>query len=227
MELLKDRRVVVGGGIALALLAGVGVAVLWGAGKDGPDVPPPASQGGLVVEIGREDVKLDPTRQLPCYVNGVSVGLTTHAECASRNGVSSGQLDVGIDQTGAMAFGEAGAALVPLPPPDEPATPALPPLQTVAVAEAASTPPVVAPRGPTAACWRYADRAWSRIGDMAQGACVVALFDGRCERQGSATYGRWGEQTLRLVPGRVEQSPDNRNFRTLAEQGTNCTVGPL
>lgn len=223
MDLLKDPRVVVGGGIALALLGGVAMAMLWGAGKDGPDVAPPASKGGLVVEIGSEEVKVDPTRQLPCYVNGLSVGLTTHAECASRNGVSSGQLDVGIDQSGAMAFGETGAGLIPLPPTEEAAPAASAPAITPVQAEGA---PAAAP-APISACWRYASRTWTKVGDLGQGACVSALFEGRCEKQGSASYGRWGEQTLRLVPGKVEASPDNRNFRTLVEQGTTCALGPL
>ncbi|WP_204276711.1 hypothetical protein, partial [Klebsiella aerogenes] len=56
------------------------------------------------------------------------------------------------------------------------------------------------------------------------GACVQALFAGKCERTGGASYGRWGEQTLRLVPGRVEQSSDNKSFRLLVEQTPSCGV---
>jgi hypothetical protein len=59
---------------------------------------------------------------------------------------------------------------------------------------------------------------------MTQSSCVQTLFAGRCERPGEATYGRWGAQTLRLVPGRVEVSGDNRTFRTLVEQGSNCSL---
>ncbi len=219
MEFPKDRRVVIGGGIALALVAGVGLAVLWGAGSDRSDAPPPASQGGLVVEVGREEVKLDPSRKLPCYVAGASVGMTTLSECASRNGIASGQIDVGIDQTGAMAFGDVGAVLTPLPPEDDVRAP-ITPAPVVEPVEA----PVAETRGPVATCWRYSDRNWVRMSDVPLSACVATLFDGRCERPGMATYGRWGEQTLRLVPGRVEQSPDNRNFRTLVEQGPNCSL---
>jgi hypothetical protein len=65
------------------------------------------------------------------------------------------------------------------------------------------------------------------MSEMTLNACVQALFAGHCERTGGATYGRWGDQTLRLVPGRVEQSPDDRNFRTLVEQGTNCSLPSL
>lgn len=228
MDVLKDPRVVAGGGIALALAAGVVVALVWGAGKDDAAGPPPASQGGLVIEVGQDDVKLDPTRKLPCYVAGASVGLATHAECAARNGVSSGQLDVGINQQGELAFGDVGTVLTPLPPDEL----VLPPAPSPAIATTpAPAPPVETPiaeaRGPAATCWRYSDRIWVRVGDMPLNACVSNLFNGRCERPGSAAYGRWGEQTLRLVPGRVEQSPDNRNFRTLVEQGANCTLAAL
>lgn len=216
MDFLKDPKIVVGGGVAVALIAGLLVALTFGAGKKASDTPPPASKGGLVVEIGRDDVKLDPTRKLSCYVSGQSVGMTTLAECASRNGISSGQLDVGIDQSGEMAFGDVGAVLTPLPP-------AAPPVVT------SVTVPVVpaVAAAPVAACWRYADRTWSKVSDVSLHACVTTLFEGRCERPGGATYGRWGEQTLRLVPGRVEQSADNRSFRTLVEQGTNCALAPL
>ena len=57
--------------------------------------------------------------------------------------------------------------------------------------------------------------------------CVQTLFAGRCEPAGSATYGRWMQQTLRLVPGRVEVSADNRRFRTLADQGAGCAISPI
>ena len=60
--------------------------------------------------------------------------------------------------------------------------------------------------------------------EMALNACVQALFAGRCERPGGATYGRWMTQTLRLVPGKVEVSGDNRSFRTLVDQGGGCAI---
>ncbi|MDP3633564.1 MAG: hypothetical protein Q8R80_10350, partial [Phenylobacterium sp.] len=83
-----------------------------------------------------------------------------------------------------------------------------------------------APAGsPTGACWRYAGNVWSRLpSDLSLNGCVQALFAGRCERPGGATYGRWMTQTLRLVPGKVEVSGDNRSFRTLADQGGGCAI---
>ena len=47
------------------------------------------------------------------------------------------------------------------------------------------------------------------------------LFEGQCVRPGDANYGRWGDTTLRLVPGRIEQSNDNRRFRTV-ERRPSC-----
>ena len=35
------------------------------------------------------------------------------------------------------------------------------------------------------------------------------------------------QQTLRLVPGRIEVSGDNRSFRVLADQGSGCSVPPI
>jgi hypothetical protein len=69
------------------------------------------------------------------------------------------------------------------------------------------------------ACWRFNGVDWRRVNDqISLNDCVQTLFSGRCERPGAASYGRWGEQTLRLVPGKVERSYDNRSFRTLVEQ---------
>ena len=66
---------------------------------------------------------------------------------------------------------------------------------------------------------RYSEAQWRRLpADMALGACVQALFAGHCERPGGATYGRWGQQTLRLVPGKVEVSSDNHSFKPLMDQ---------
>jgi hypothetical protein len=35
------------------------------------------------------------------------------------------------------------------------------------------------------------------------------------------------QAALRLVPGRVERSDDNTNFRTLVEQDRRCNLGPI
>ena len=59
------------------------------------------------------------------------------------------------------------------------------------------------------------------------GMCVKLLFDGRCQLPGNALYGRWGEQTVRVVPGKVEIAADGRTFTTLATQNENCTIPPI
>lgn len=226
MEFLKDRRValvLIGGAVALAAGVAIALGLSLGRGADKTPPPPPASKGGLVVETGpADDGKLDPARPLRCFVAGQFVGEVTLLECAKRNGVATGALDVGIDETGALTAADvAGTRLTPLPP------------TTADGAPAATETPVASETGsamqasPAGGCWRYAGE-WRKLpGDLTLNACTQALFSGRCEHAGSASYGRWMQQTLRLVPGRVEISPDNRGFRTLAEQGAGCAIAPI
>ncbi|HEY9236974.1 MAG TPA: hypothetical protein VIP08_18260, partial [Phenylobacterium sp.] len=89
--------------------------------------------------------------------------------------------------------------------------------------------PTAAPaNAPAGSCWRYVDGGWRKLpSEQTLHACVQTLFAGRCERPGGATYGRWMSQTLRLVPGKVEVSGDNRSFRLLAEQASNCSIAPI
>jgi hypothetical protein len=228
MAFLSDRRnvFVVGGGVA-ALVAGLGLAaILVLPGREETPPPPPASQAGLVVETTDTDERVSPTRALRCFVGGQFVGELTLAACAKRNGVATDALDVGVDETGALAAAnQAGAAIVPLPPISEATSagldgpPRARPLQPPA---GAGVPPKAS--GPSAPCWRYSGAEWRKLPDMTLNACVQTLYAGRCERPGAASYGRWGEQTLRLVPGRVEIASDNRSFRRLAEQGPACSI---
>ncbi len=225
MEFLKDRRTLlalVGG--ALALLAGLIIAnVMVNKGKDEKPSAPPASKGGLVVETGApDDGRLDPAKPLRCFVAGQYAGEMTLADCAKRNGVATGALDVGVDEAGNLAAADqAGTMLTPLPPQPEAVTPLNP----------APTTPVQAPtatNAPAGGCWRYVDGGWRKLpNDLTLNACVQTLFAGRCERPGGATYGRWMQQTLRLVPGMVEVSGDNRSFRPLAEQAQNCSISTI
>jgi hypothetical protein len=225
MDFLKDRRIILAGGGALALLAGLGIAVALMTGHDKkPDEAPPASRAGLIVETGRDDdSKLDPARPLRCFVGGTFVGEITLAECAKKNGVATGALDVGVDETGALAAADqAGTVLTPLPPTPTVSAPAA---TTPSSPSAPSTPASASANAPLGACWRYAGNEWRRLpGEITLNACAQQLFNGRCERSGGATYGRWGEETLRLVPGRVEISSDNRSFHTAFDQGPNCSV---
>jgi len=216
MELLKDRRVLLGGGAALALVAGLGIALALMHGAKSPTEDPPASRSGLIVETGRaDDTKLDANRPLRCFVGGQFVGETTLAECAKKNGVATGALDVGVDETGALAAADqAGLVLTPLPPPAE--TPAVP-------APTVSTPAVSS--APLAACWRYAGGEWRKLpGEITVNACAQQISSGKCEKAGGATYGRWGDETIRLVPGKVESSSDNRTFHPIIDLGPSCSV---
>lgn len=218
----KDRRTqLVALGAGAALLAGLVLA--WGLSRGGGSDagPSPASSGGLVIDAsGGDDAKLDPAKPLRCFVAGQFVGELTLADCAQRNGVATGALDVGVDETGALAAAEqAGTVLTPLPPPEEAIQ--APNVQAAPTVDAGGL-------APAAGCWRYAGGQWRRQpADVPLAACVQTLFAGRCERPGGATYGRWGQQTLRLVTGRVEISADNQSFRRLAEQAPDCTIGPV
>jgi hypothetical protein len=219
----RNTALIVGGGL-VALVAGVAIAFGLLRGQGAQTSRPPASQGGLVIDSsGADDGKLDATRPLRCFVAGQPVGELTLAECARRNGVATDALDVGLDQSGALAAADqAGTVLTPLPP-----------AEATAPADAApEAPPAAEPQPPqvvaarsSGACWRYEGNQWRRLpSDMSLSACLQALYAGRCERPGGATYGRWSQQTLRLVPGRVEISGDNRRFRTLVDQGPGCTT---
>lgn len=207
----NDRTVMIVAGGAVALAAGLGIAFLIMSHDKGSTRPPPASQGGLVVETSRpKDEALDMNRPLRCFVDGQVVGELTLADCAKRNGVATGSLDVGLDESGALAATQnAGTVLTPLPPQ---------PTQPVAAA------PVNDAAADTDTCWRYSPGGWRPLGDMSRTACVQMVFAGQCEGTGQAMYARWGQQTLRLVTGRVEISADNRRFQLLAPQGPNCSI---
>lgn len=210
----RSRIVLILGGGAAALVAGVvGAWVITGGHHNEKLPPPPASKGGLVIDPSAQpDAKVASGKPLRCFVAGQFVGEFTLADCAKRNGVATDALDVGVDQTGALAAAQQGGAVVtPLPPRE--------------VAKAAPPPEAAAPAAaPSGACWRY-EGSWRKLpNDMTLSACAQTLFAGRCEKPGQALYGRWAQQTLRLVPGKVEISGDNRSFRTLLEQGQGCTL---
>ena len=224
MALPKDNRTVliVGGG--LAVVAAVTAALVFSGGRGGPTAAPPASQGGLTIDLA-EAPSLEPARELRCFVDGQFVGQATLADCAKRNGVATSALDVGLDATGALAAAPTAAFAPP------PALPVEPTVEIAPVDDAASPtePARPAPASSSAtACLRHTGSEWRAISNgMSLGACVQALYAGTCLRPGEAQYGRWGDTTLRLVPRRVEQSNDNSRFRTLAQQDRNCQFPEL
>ena len=225
-EELSRRR-----GPPLVLLGGLGALVLGGVvawalvGGDRPSTEPPASEGDLVIDSSGADEagKIDPGKPLRCFVQGRFVGELSLTDCAERNGVATDALDVGIDETGALAAAEqAGQVLTPLPPQEGYGTETE---EFGAAEEEVHAPPTAAISA--SACWRHGGGRWRKLADTDLNACVQTLFAGRCERPGAAVYGRYGSQTLRLVTGRVEVSDDNRTFRTLTPQAPDCSIPPV
>jgi hypothetical protein len=219
MNIFKGRKVVALVGMGVALLAGLAIAVFLISRDQEPTEAPPASQGGLVVQTGRDDdIKLDERRPLRCFVNGQLVGELTVGDCAHRNGVPTGALDVGLDQSGALA-GTRGvsADITPLPP--DAASADAPIEEYASVGNSA----VMTSAGRTAGCWRYGGAEWTRLpDDETLRGCVQTLYTGQCDKAGPPAYGRWGDRTLRLAEGRIEISPDNRNFHALAPRAPAC-----
>ena len=217
----KDKNVVLALGAGLAVLAGVLIAVLL-AGRDRQPATPPADKGELSVDVA-EAPTIDPTRKLRCYVNGQFVGETSLADCAQKNGVATDSLDVGLDESGALVAAETASLAPPpvLPPPstdieDEPTAPVEDERPSVVADntdrgddfDIAPTP------AQGTACLRFAGGDWRQLSSgTSLETCRRLLFEGRCVGPGQAEYGRWGDVTLRLVPGRIEQSNDNRRFR--------------
>ena len=220
MALPNDNRVIIAIGAGLVIIAAVVLALIFTGGGDKTPEAPPAAKGGLTVDLA-DAPSLEPTRELRCFVDGQFVGMATLADCAQRNGLATDALDVGIDETGALAAAPT-AAFAPPPelPPVEMAQ--ADPLPSPAPGAAAPSNPAPAPSA-GAQCLRHSGSDWRVLSSgMSLNACVQALYAGTCVRPGDAQYGRWGDTTLRLVPRRVEQSGDNSRFRTLAEQDRNC-----
>ena len=227
MDFLKDRRVIALGGAGLALAAGLVVAWLVFSRSQKPAQPPPASQGGLTVVSGRDDdAKLDPKRPLRCFVGGQFVGELPLAVCAQRNGVATGALDVGLDQAGALAATNgANSMLTPLPQEPAQSQPTAEPSPDQGVD--AQSPQLQANAAAGQACWRFGGAGWRQLpAPMGLQQCVQAVFAGRCPSSDDADYGRWGDQTLKLAAGRLEISPNNRDFTILVDPWPACTLQP-
>ena len=212
-----NNRTILAIGVGVAAVLAIVLALVFSAGGDRTPEAPPAARGGLTVDVA-DAPGLEPTRELRCFVDGQFIGMATLTDCARRNGLATDALDVGLDETGALAAAPTAAFAPP---------PSLPPV-VIAEADPLPTPvspsqPVQAPVATGSACLRHTGSDWRSLSpNMGLNACVMALYSGTCVRPGEALYGRWGDTTLRLVPRRVEQSSDNSRFRTLAEQDRNC-----
>src|SRR6478609_6628424 len=104
-------------GLPLIALGGLGALVAGGAiawvlvSGDSSSTPPPAAEGGLVIDsTTAEDGKIDPGKPLRCFVQGQFVGELSLTDCARRNGVATDALDVGLDETGALAAAQQAGA---------------------------------------------------------------------------------------------------------------------
>ena len=211
-------------GAAVAIVAAIVLGLALSKGhKDDPKMNDQPT--GLTFDVSEPNPQLDPKKPLRCYVNGADVGELTLADCAKKNGVATGALDVGVDDQGNVTAAPTGS-LAPVPGAPASAAPGAttPVVQPEPAGEIVPETPQ-ATAGPTAACLRYNSNTWNRLSDgLTLGQCVKLLYDQRCVTPGNASYGRWGDKTLRLVPKRVEISDDNTNFRTLVEQGQGCSV---
>jgi hypothetical protein len=219
MRFIRNPRIVLAIGAGLALIAGLGVALSIMLRDHGSSSPPPASKGGLVVEMGSVDETPSTSgRQLRCFVKGQFVGMASLAQCAKKNGVSTRGLDVGLDANGVLAAADgAGVVVTPIAPetltqPDA-ATATLPTLES-------KTETVETKKPTVGTCLRLTNGEYRKVADdLELKSCARTLFDGLCQKEPSAaSYGRWGDQTLRLMAGKVEQSSDNKTFQGLAEQ---------
>jgi hypothetical protein len=232
MQFPKDNRVILAIGAAVAILAAVILALIFGGKKDKAEAPPVDRPAGLQVDLA-EAPSLEPTRELRCFVDGQFVGMATLADCARRNGLATDGLDVGLDASGNLA----AAPTASFSPPPELPTSEVTDLNTdlggdeAPLPEKPGSPPRREPQEQAASgapCLRYAGSEWRQVSaDMTLSQCVQALYSGTCVSPGDAQYGQHGGLTLRLVPRRVEQSNDNSRFRILAEQDRNCQFPSL
>lgn len=223
----NDNRIIIAIGAGLVIIAAVVLALVFSGGGDQTPEAPPASRGGLTVDLA-EAPTLEPTRELRCFVDGQFAGMATLADCAQRNGLATDALDVGLDASGALAAAPTAAFA---PPPELPSV-EIDEVEPAPVYEnpvrPASPQPQAQPAAAGQQCLRHVGSDWRQISSgMSLNACVQALYAGTCVGPGDAQYGRWGDTTLRLVPRRVEQSGDNSRFRTLAEQDRNCQFPSL
>ncbi|MBJ7448379.1 MAG: hypothetical protein JHC81_12670 [Brevundimonas sp.] len=217
----QDNRILIAIGAGIAIIAAVVIALLLNGGRDEPATPPPAAQGGLTIDVA-DAPGLDSERELRCFVNGQFVGMANLADCARQNGLATEAMDVGIDQSG-----QAAAFVPPVGPP---------PVEDIPVVEIEPYPedmpeptrPTSQPTRAGSACLRHTGSDWRSLSNnMSLEACVQALYSGTCVRPGDAQYGRWGDTTVRLVAGRVEQSADNSRFSTLVQQDRSCQFPEL
>jgi len=221
MTALGRRRVWIGAIVGIVLCVGVGLVGLALRADDDNVSIPIGQSGGLVVQTGRDDdVKLDEKRPLRCFVNGQFAGEITLSDCAKRNGVAKGAMDVGLDASGALAASGAGGPITPMPPSSAAGTSGG---DTASrdLAQAASTSDA------SAACWRVDSGQWTRVGDaMGLEECVMAIAPDPCEPLPAGPLGRWGARTLRSMKGRVGILGPHGVFQDARREAPACDAPP-
>jgi hypothetical protein len=191
--------------------------------------PPPEAEmvdPTLLQLVQAADLKAEPRDEAPTVASKLAGSKLTVLGVTAA-----GWVEIGLEE-GGVAYAPATSFQAETPPSDQPQPqaavendlPAGPP-EPIDASGATSSTQVSA----GGACWRYNGRSWRKISEGGSlNTCVQALFAGRCERAGSASFGRWSNQTLRLVAGRVERSYDNRSFRTLVSQPPgDCSIPPI
>jgi hypothetical protein len=227
MRFLQDRRALA------ALIAGVVVLIALGGafgmlhhGRGGDENTASPSSNELQVVMGNAP-KVEADTSVRCFVKGQFVGMDTAADCAQKNGVAPGALDVGLDQSGAIAAGGGDSHLQPLASAKPDNTNDDKP--DAADASAGDGDSRTYADMPAADCKAYAPGGWRSVGQgVGLDACVHTLFDGRCPAPGQVVYGHWGGLTLRASPGRIDVARNNRDFSPLAPQyPADCSIPPI
>ena len=100
----NDNRIIIAIGAGLVIIAAVVLALVFSGGGDQTPEAPPASRGGLTVDLA-EAPTLEPTRELRCFVDGQFAGVATLAGVALLGVVAGLLLDRLLDFDDALDAG--------------------------------------------------------------------------------------------------------------------------
>lgn len=204
--------------LGIVLVLGLFVGLFWPKSK--PVEPLKVEEAALPVTVS--EVPADAKKQAPCFVDGQIVGQMTISECAKRNHVDPKSLDVGTRHDDSLPSTEFQTPNAPNGAPDTGvANPqgrtASATLRGVDQAQAVNP----APTPTSAACLRFGGGEWRQAADhVSKSQCAKILFP--CEKGARDTYGRWGETSLRLVSGKIEQSLDGKVFSPFMDVAKSC-----
>ncbi|MBA3812801.1 MAG: hypothetical protein H0X27_14365, partial [Caulobacteraceae bacterium] len=101
---------------AVAIAVVVGLALVGWLGVRRHHIPStPQAAHGLTIRQRYAVSSIRLVRPLPCYVNGRPVGQLLLRDCARRNGVATGPLDVGLDTPAPSRLPESPSPVAPSP----------------------------------------------------------------------------------------------------------------